>query len=267
MGGKTSTWIGGAVFVALLIMVGGWFIAISPTLDSAASATSDAEDAEARNDQLRLQLATLKKQFENLDEYKAELAAAQVEIPTQADLAGFTRHVDTLGVAAGLTVVSVVPGLPTDVAPVLATEPEAAPVDPAATAEGEAAPAPADGEVVEPAAPTGPAPIEGFVAVPVDVTVLGTVANATTFLTNLQAEGQRLFLVTGFRGTGQGQADASGGRPATVVGDVELTITGYIYVLKPPAASSETGAETETETGPRPALPVPPGATDPFTGA
>ncbi|WP_456788505.1 hypothetical protein [Cellulomonas sp. P5_C5] len=243
MGGKTSTWIGGAVVVAVLIMVGGWFVAISPTLDSASVATADAESAEARNDQLRLQLATLKKQFEHLDEYKAELAAAQVEIPTEADLTGYTRQIDALGLAAGLTVVSVVPGVPTDVAPVL-TQPEPVVVDPAETTEGgeaEATPAPADGEVVEPAAPTGPAPIEGFVAVPVDITVLGGVANATTFLSSLQAQGQRLFLVTALRGTGQGDAEASGGRPATKVGDVELTISGYIYVLKPTAASAPTG--------------------------
>ncbi|MDQ0373905.1 hypothetical protein [Cellulomonas humilata] len=264
MGGKSSTWIGGAVVVALLIVVGGWFVAISPTLDATATASADADAATARNEQLRLQLATLKKQFENLDSYKAELNVARVEIPTTGDLSGFARQIDALGVASGLTVVSVAPGTPIDVAPVVPLAPvEVAPAEGESTegetAEGEATPDAAEGDAAVPPVAVGPAPIEGFVAVPVDVTVLGGVANATTFIAGLQAEGQRLFLVTGFRATGQREADASGGRPATKLGDVEITITGYIYVLKQPAPPVDPAEPTTP-----PALPVPAEAVDPL---
>lgn len=262
MAGKASTWVGGTVVLGVLVAAGGWFGAISPTLTSASSAASDAQAADDRNAQLQKQLATLKKQFERLDEYRAELALARTEIPSVADLANFTRAISTLADSAGTNIISIAPGVPTVVTPALPPVPvptEPAPADTAAgDAEGEA---PADGTAA-PVTPEPPAAIPGFVAVPVEVIVVSNMPSAITFLNSLQAASQRLFLVTALNGTGQGEQEASGGRPATAEGDVELSITGYIYVLTQEAPAAPTDPDA-----PRAPLPVPEAARDLLTGA
>lgn len=263
MGSKTSTWVGGTVVVSLLLALGAWFLAISPTLDSASLASTDADAAELRNEQLRAQLATLEDQYANLDQYKVELAGLRTEIPAEGELSVYMRQLDGAAETAGVTVMSVVPGTPIDVLPA-APAVVAAPATTEPTTEAPAEPngeSPADAAVAP--VPTGPAVIPGFVAVPIDITVLGTVPNALTFLERIQAGSQRLLLVTVLRGTGQAQAEASAGRPATAEGDIELVITGYMYVLETP----EVPAAPEAEQAAPPALPAPDPSRQSLTGA
>jgi hypothetical protein len=107
-----------------------------------------------------------------------------------------------------------------------------------------------DDAVATPAPAAAAAP-EGFVAVPVTITVLGPFLNSLAFLSDLQAD-PRLFLITGIDGEGQGEAEAGDGRPATHVGDVEMVITGYLYVLSDPNAA--TGDTEEPADGSLPSL-------------
>jgi len=271
MGVKTSTWVLGAAFLAVVVLAGSWFLAISPTLATAQETRAEAQSVEDRNDLLRFDLATLKKQYENLDESKAEMATLRVQIPTAAELADYAREIAGLAEARGATITTVTVGTPLDVVP---AAPTAAPVPVVeAPAEGAATESePTDGVATDgaatdgavPAQAVGAAPIEGFVAVPIDITALGTTANVMAFLDDLQQSSARLFLVTALNGTGQAVTEASGGRPATALGDLELRITGYIYVLKDTTAT--TTPEGGADAAPEP-LPVPDGSKLQFAGA
>ncbi len=223
-GAKKSTWIGGTVFIGLVIAAAAWFFAISPTMAAASEIRAEAENTRQQNELLELRVTQLKADFERLPEFKAELASIQQQIPTDAMLSEYLRQLDAIAVAHSVTLTAVTPSIPQSV--VLAvpavTAPVAEPTEPGEESAEVAA---------EPVAPAGANGPTGFTAIPLSVTALGTYDNTIAFLHDLQNSTQRLFLVTGFVGTAQSQQDASSGRPATAVGDQELVITGYTYAL------------------------------------
>jgi hypothetical protein len=247
-GTKKSTWIGGTVVLAVAIMALAWFLLIAPVIDETVTAASDTQVAEDRNTALTTQLDRLKEQFAELDSYKADLATIEGQIPATGRTSDFVRTISTLADAAGTTIVDLSVETPLAVAPAVPVAPAAeATTDPAA--EGaEATEAPVDGSA---ATATGPTPIPGFVAIPVTVKALGNPVGVLNFLGALQQQSDRLFLVTALDGSGQDAADASGGRPATADGDLELSITGYIYVLQDAATvAPEDDASGEAPTPP-----------------
>lgn len=240
---KATGWVLGTVFVALLLSAGAWFLAISPLLDRAAEANEQAAGIEASNELLQVRIDRLKEQFADLDDYKAELAGLRAQIPTDAQLAAYLREVSTIAEASTVTITAVgasnpqVVVLPVPVA--AATPPESPEATGGMTPETPAeSPAPTDGVVPEPPAPAGPVAPEGFVSIPITVTAVGTYDNILIFVNQLQNSTQRLFLITSFVGTGQQDVEESGGRPATAVGDLEVAISGFAYVLQEPAATA-----------------------------
>lgn len=265
MEAKTSTWIGGAVVVGLLMGLGGWALAISPALSTASDTRAEALDVTARNEMLASKLVTLKQQFEHLEEFKAEVLAIEAQIPATAQLDEFLRQVAAHAEATGTFVVDIAAATPTPVllSPATSTGSTESTDQPTEAAGDESSDGETSGDAeAEVPAPVSDAPvaIDGFVAVPVDITLLGDVYNVTRMLAALQADNQRLFLVTTFTGKGTGEKEAGEGRPATTKGQLELTVSGYLYVLKDPAA---VVAE------PEPAKPLPSGdgAGSPLTGA
>lgn len=270
MNSKSSAWVGGTVVVSVLVLVVAWFVAISPTLASASTARSDTEAAEMRNAQLQIQLAELEEQFAKLDASKAELAGLQKQIPDAAQLAEYIRTLQSHAETSGVTVVQLDVAEPEAVVP--AEAPAEAPTteEPAegeAPAEGEESEeaaegeAPADGTAEAPVA-TGPAPVEGFAGYQIQVTVVGTAINGIAFMEKMQTVGDRLFLATEFDAKGLPAEAAKGMRPATAEGDMELKLTGYVWVL--PALDAGTAPAVPAEEVPLAPLPAGP---DPRFGA
>ncbi|EYR64453.1 hypothetical protein N866_10845 [Actinotalea ferrariae CF5-4] len=228
----------GTIAFATALGAGSYFLAIAPVLDETSQARTQAESVEQANDLQRTKIARLKTQFAELDTYKAELAALQVQIPTEADLSGYFRQLQDIATARQVTLLGLATQSGQAVVPVAAVPGTASatvePPEPAEPSEPDTSPdAPASPAPAEPEAPTAPA---GFVAIPVAITALGTYEDVVAFLADAQAATPRLMLVIDFVGTAQPAADASAGRPATVVGDLELTVNGYLYVLQDPAA-------------------------------
>lgn len=260
--GKTRAggWVAGTIVLVLAMTAAIWFLVAQSRFESAAATMLQAEDTRSRNDLLRIQLAQLKEDFEHLDEYKAELASLQSQVPATADLGGYTRALDALAVSSGVTILDASPGVAetvsvvTPAVPVATDTAVASTGDTSAATEGaEASGTEASGTAVA-ATPVSPVP-EGMVAIPMSVRVLGTYDGVSAFLSQLQQGLPRLFLVTALDGTSQDAADAGGGRPAVADGDLELNVTGYLYVLADQNVVVEPGAEEPTET---PALPSSP---------
>lgn len=238
-GAKRSTWVGGTVFVALLIMAASYFLAISPTLATASDTRAQVQATEQSNQALQAKLTKLQVDFAKLPEYKADLAAIRVQIPTTADLSGYLRQLDTVAVAHSVTVTAVTPSAPQAVVPavaVAATPAATTAATPTATATAEALPEAPSGVPAAQLVPAAAANVDGFAAIQLALTVVGTYDNALAFLNDVQNATPRLFLVTSLAGSSQPKSDATGGRPATALGDVELTITGFAYALTDPTA-------------------------------
>jgi len=259
MAARKATWVAGAAILGVVALGGTWFLGAAPVLTEISRLSDERETTQAQNEELDARLQRLATDSARLPELKAALADLQVGIPTTAQVDDFLRRVDELQSARGIPTVKVEVADPLSVVDnrgVLAPEP--APADAAtAPADGAAAtpePEPSasagtstgdtsDGQASDdPATAAVPGP-DGFVAVPVTITLLGNFISSLGFLSDLQSADGRLFLVTDLKGLGQDEAEAVDGRPATAQGDIELTITGRLYVLVDPAGLSAPDQE------------------------
>lgn len=253
---RTRMWVAGTVVVCLLLAVAAWFLAISPKRAEAAELEQQTADTQASNQQLAARIEQLKLQFAELPQYQAELAAIKQAMPEDPALPTLVRDLDAMATRTGVTLMSLAPGQPAAVA------------DPAAAAAAAPAPAPAEGEATEGSAPaegeaaadpaTTPAagaaastPVGAglvLVSVPVNLVTVGDFFKAEMFLKELQADMPRAFLVQNLTVQTEKDAEASGGKPATKNGDVTMTITGSVFVLK----QAETASTPATPTTPTP---------------
>jgi hypothetical protein len=249
---RATGWVIGTVGLAVALSAGAWFLGISPVLDEASAAEQQAQSTRDSNQILQAKINRLAEQFENLDESRAELAALRTQLPTTPELSPYYRTVDELATARQITLVDITTELGFTVVPPVPPAPPAAPepTEGEETAAEDAEGASGTESAAAPAKPEGPPVIDGFVAVPLTITVLGTYDNVLGFIDALQNEPDRLFLVTGYSGTAQRPADASGGKPPTVLGDVEMIINGYTYVLLDPTAAATVDPEEPVEPTP-----------------
>jgi len=253
---KTSTWVGGAVAVALVLILASYFLLISPVLASASDTSSQADETRQQNQILQTKVAHLAAQFAHLDDYKAQLADLRTEVPTEAQLSAYLRRIDAIADANKVTVTAVAADVPQHFSPAVppstgsgdATVDQTTAQQSGATATPSASPTKAAAQA---AAPSVSAP-DGMVDVPLTITVVGSYDHVDKFLNAIQTTKGRLLLITTVTGTGQKDADANAGRPATKVGDLEVTANGFLYVL--PDTSSPAPAPTATATPSLPAV-------------
>jgi Tfp pilus assembly protein PilO len=248
---KATPWVAGTALVAILILAAAWMLGVSPQLDKANVARADTQAAEAQNIVHAQRLAELKEQAEHLDEYKAELAAIQLQVPAEDGLPKLLREIDSAATQAGVFIVMSHPGTAeVFVSAQAAAEPVV--VDaPTENSDEEAeanetAEAATDAVVTPTAAPVAGVP--GLHAIPFDITVLGTYDNTVRFVGLVQEAFQRLFLVTEFTITGQAAAPAGGGKPEVAEGDAEFLLMGYVYVLQDSTPNAPDGATAEGST-------------------
>ncbi len=263
MASKRGTWIAGAAVLAVGAMAGTWFVGIGPTLSAAADVRAQTEATQQQNEVLRAKLVTLKEDFANLPGYRADLAALQVGIPTDVELSSYLDQLDAFAATYGVTVIDVTPQAPQligSAADGASAAAAPAPTDSASTDGSTAAPtAPAADSAaagstesagagaVDPASTALPAGAAGLVAVPVSFTVLGPFPAAVAFLHDVQESSGRLLLVGGITGLGQDEAEAAQGKPATHRGDMELEVSGLLYVLPSTTAGTDVEADPSGE--------------------
>lgn len=276
MGKRNATpWVVGAFVLALLMGAGAWFFGISPQLERASTMNQQAQVEATRADQLRIQLAGLKKAHENLDTYKADLAGLQAQLPASVKQADLQRQLDDMATGAGVFVDSVTFGVPVEVTPPVQAAPAAPATDGTSgdTATGDTATGDtAAGDTVtgtgaDQAAAAAPT-LTGFYAQPVEITTTGSFAATVELFNRLQTQAPRLIVVNNFNATALKQAGGQSGRPATADGDLETVIHAWVYVLLDDAAPASDPAAPAESDGTAPALPTPgTGAANPFAPA
>lgn len=258
---KVTTWVLGTAFLAVLMLVAAWFFAISPRMESAAELRSQAQSEQAHADQLRIQLAGLKADAENIEAFRQELAALRTQLPAAAELANLTRQINDLSLQSGLFISGLVPGVPAAVVPPVAPAPPAAET-PEATDEAAGEDSETTDEPAVPVADPLVAATQGLYSIPLQITVVGGYPQTLDFINRLQTANPRLVLVTTFVATAQEAAAAEGGRPAVNPGDLETVISCFVYALVDPAVPTTPVADTE-----QPPLPVPAADSNPFAAS
>lgn len=251
-------WIGGAAFLAIVILLGTYFLAAKPRLDSATEMDEERVSVEARNTTLRREVSVLKEQEANLHETRTSIAGLQIGIPTTPKLDEFTKYIGELAVEHSVVIVSV------DVQPLapIATEIPVAP-EPTPAETTEAADAPVAGPGTAEQASTGATTslLDGFSSMSINIVLSGTNDNCNLFLDALQTQSARHYLVQGLSVLAVlTDTPASQGLPDLAPGDVAFTVSGSAFVLDG-AVQPEDPAAVAPDPLP---LPVPAPGSNPF---
>lgn len=243
---KATPWIVGTVLLVALILAGGFMLVVNPVLAEASQTRESAAQMQDANSALQARIVSLKKQYDQLDTDKANLAALRTQIPSTEDTANLLRGLQSAAAAAGVSLISVTPGTASEFASTAA---------PAQTSSSDAAAA--DTQDPSAAAPTASssgtaaASSTGLVAIPLAIDMVGTYASALGFLDAVQATTGRLYFVTSVDVSSQQDGNGGGGRPATTVGDAELQLNGYVFVL--PASQAAAAPSAAATPAPLPA--------------
>lgn len=256
----------------VLVLVLGWFLAISPQIRATGELATQQQAIEANTAQLQAESA-------KIDEYAALLEAdpsvpesVAVNAPPVLDVPGFrTRVWEALGgsrselVSFEMDATQVVEGWVTDPQMLVSTQVAAlfqtAPVpDPreAPAPQPTASPAAGDGTTTTPSA-TGWSPAvkvlveEGsltgrLLLVPVTIAIAGTPVEAHEFLNRMADPDAQLFQVYSVDQVARHDSGAPIlGVADPAEGDVVTTISGALYVLNPSGIPADDGEVTDTK--------------------
>ena len=245
--GKTAPWVIGTAFGVLVIAAFAWLFGVSPRLEAAAEMREEAESEQSRIDTLEIELASLRKDFDNIETFRADLAALRVQVPTDELVPDVIRQLTAHAFGAGVVITNAISETPTAIT--IMREEAIVPPEPV---EGqEAAP-------VDPNAPTTQiiATQSEFLVVPMRIRTMGGFAETLRFLELVQTQSPRLILDSDLSMASLEEKSAEGGLPAVFDGWLDTEHTLYLIVL--PDAEAVPAVP-----GP---LPVPgPDAANPFT--
>ncbi len=250
---KASPWVIGTAVLVAALLAASWFLLVSPAFAQAAETNTTAEQVEADNALREQRISILAEQFANIETYRSELATLRASVPTDDDLAAYLRELTAAAEAHAVTLLSVTPSTPAAFV-VAAPEPAATPAAEGATGAAD------DAAATQPAATAPSAVADGTVSIPLTLSVVGTFDNVRAFLATLQTGTQRLLVVESVSGASQPDAAAGGGRPATTLGDLEIMVSGALFVLPDDA----TTVPAPTEEAPEVPLPAAPEGKNPL---
>jgi hypothetical protein len=222
---NTRPWILGAAALSVLLAVAGWLLLISPERGKAADLKSQKTAQIQTNQQLQLDIAQLKAQFNSLPAKQAELAKIKQQLPNNPALPSLVRSLTNIANQSGAGLTSVAPGAPVAAASTTTTT--------------------STGATTSTAAPAG------LVSIPVTVVVDGTYAQNELFLQKLQNAVTRAFLVQKLSISVLDTPSLSNNTPVVPSGNLlRTTISGQIFVLQnvAPAATTTTGTGSTTST-------------------
>ncbi|MCL2454184.1 MAG: hypothetical protein FWD18_02605 [Micrococcales bacterium] len=219
MQNKTNLWIGGTVFAVLAVLGAGWLLAVGPGFEAVSETAARTEQVESQNRALTAQNTTLRRQYEQIDTLKAELARLNDQIPNTISQDTFFAQLGNVATANGVFIGSL--GLQPAVSlGSLAAEPAAAP---------------AEGSDVDATVGAAPVAASSGMAIPVTIDMVGSKDAVLATVGWIQGVDHRLFLVTAIDGRGTRDEGPQGGWPGTSRGDMRVLVTGYIFV-QPPVA-------------------------------
>ena len=190
-------WMLGGAVLSIAILVGAYFIGVSPALDAAAMADRNVEQVDAQNAAHRTELERLKGLEASRETIAEDLAELQKSIPEWHLMSFYDRRIEEHAAALGLRVTEI-----------SYAQEQVVGLDPTVTVDAQAA-----------------AAAGGLIAVPTVITVVGNVSAALYFVKDLQAS-ERFFSVKLISVTAAAVGDNS--HPTD---QASVILTGYVFVL------------------------------------
>jgi type IV pilus assembly protein PilO len=154
----------GTALAVVLVLVAGVMLLVQPRRSEAATLKEQTASQEAQNIALQQKINTLKAQQQDLPRQQARLAQIRQQLPAGPNLPSFVRALTDIERTTGVTVVALAPADP---------EPLTQPAAGGQTAQ-------------QPVTPDSAPVAAGVQQIPVKITVTGTYAELTAFLTRLE---------------------------------------------------------------------------------
>ena len=210
---KSRMWVFGAVLAIVVIVASGWLIGISPQLTIVASANRDRAAVIEANSRNEILLAKLRRDYENIDALKSQVATLRQSVPTTAEVSSFVTELNALANARKVTLKSINVSDAQGYTPTTQANP---------------------GKTTTSGSPQTNPKITStnFVTIPVTIGVTGDYSKVLDFVNDVQL-GRRLFLVSSLSSMGATNSKGVKGSPTTSGASqrVDSTITGFMYVL------------------------------------
>lgn len=258
---KASSLILLTALLGVVILLAAYFFLINPVMGDASEANTNAAAQEEANANTQVEVNKLKTQYAQIDQYQAELAALQEQIPTAPMYPDLQRMFAEIAQQHHVVITSLTFGVAT---------PYQAASTSAGTDEGTAAsPAPTPAPSASPTAGTGgtdgstangPAPVAGQYGIPVSVTVVGAYADVMATLEELQTGDGRLVLINNIVMTKGADLTSAAGGGSAIPKDADTAgvLSGFTFVLT---------SSTPTETAPGDSAANPSASPSPSTPA
>jgi type IV pilus assembly protein PilO len=217
-------WVLGAAVVALLLLLIGYMMFISPQNSKTNSARSELSTAKMTNARLEARIAALREQAKDLPKYEADLKAAQLALPSTSGLPDFLRSLQSIGNATLTNVASLAVGNPTDVTNVAGAS---SPSTSSSSSSSSSSSNSSSSSTSRPSSSNGGLHV---FALPITAQVTGSVSALDAFLTQLQTVQPRAVLISqltesqGTNGAASGTSGASGAGATAL----ELTMQAYV---------------------------------------
>jgi Tfp pilus assembly protein PilO len=206
---RIRQWSLGTAVLFMLILLGSWFLLVSPKKSEAADIQTQTQTQLSQNDALRAKLVQLQQQSTKLADQEARLAAIRLHLPASLALSSYIRSMSTAASSSNVSLDALSPSEPAAVIP-----PAAAGQTQANSAAG------------------------SLMVVKVDIKASGSYFDLEQFVSKLENQ-QRSMLVTGFTITPV--------TTATGAQQVTISLQGRIYYSPVDVAPSGT-ATTKTST-------------------
>lgn len=219
---KSRQWVIGAAVLALLVLVAGWFLLVSPKRSTAAELKTETASQQSANQTLQMQIAQLKARVKDLPKEQALLAEIAGKLPSDPALPTLIRDLSKAADDADVTLVSLTPGQPA----LMQTTPTTA--QPAATGAGGTSSA---------GAPATPVVSVGQLAsIPLTISVTGGFFQVEQFISNLEGL-DRALMTTGVS-MSPGGSQATQASSGSGVNSLSVSLTSRVFMTVQQAAAA-----------------------------
>jgi len=217
-----------AAVLALVILVGGWFLLVSPQFSNAAAIKADEQEALDQASMLQQKALSLRKQAEQLPQLQAELARLTAQLPDEAQEAELIRQIAAANVASGMVIESFSAPPLTPIAAAQAAEPAAESTEGAVSSSAAAAPK---------------AKFGSLLSTQVQIVLAkGSTAQVIDYLNKIENLSRALIL-TNVVLSYEGGGDGSSASPAAVAGtSYRLEVMGTIFARPSTPSASASAA-------------------------
>ncbi|MCU1545963.1 MAG: hypothetical protein JWP30_1063 [Homoserinimonas sp.] len=195
---SNKIWTFGSIVAIVTLILGTWFLSVSPRLAEMSTAHDSRLSADAQNAELENALAALEDQYDEMATLESQLADVRIAVPDDAALPALIDQLNQRANANGVVITSM-------------TVSDAEPYVPAADVSSDA----------ELSAASASVTADNFLTMNIGLTLSGAYGPVMQFIADVQ-QGERLFLVHDLALTeGTMQADAP----------VVIVATGQVFVL------------------------------------